>query len=121
MELPRSMTSYYRWLLICFFLLVITACASPDSAPTSEMAAAPNETATLSWDASVGPDLAGYKIYQATASGAFGAPLATVPMDLTSYTVTGLESGSTYFFAVTAYNSDGSESSFSNEVSKIIL
>jgi hypothetical protein len=35
--------------------------------------------------------------------------------------VTSLEGGTTYFFAVTAYNSDGAESSFSNEVSKTIL
>ena len=95
-------------------LILTTACASSGSTPASG-------TATLSWDASAGPDLAGYKIYQATAPGAFGAPLATVTIDLTTYTVTSLESGSTYFFAVTAYNSDGSESSFSNEVSKSIL
>ncbi|MDF0673410.1 MAG: fibronectin type III domain-containing protein [Nitrospira sp.] len=115
MELPRSMTSQYRWLLIRLFPLVITACASPDSdsAPTSG-------TATLSWDASAGPDLEGYKIYQATASGGYGAPIATVTMDFTSYTVTSLEASTTHFFAVTAYNSDGAESSFSNEVSKTI-
>jgi len=118
MNLPRSMTSYYRWLLICLFLLVTTACASPDSSPISETATPPSETATLSWNASVGPDLAGYKIYQATASGAFGAPIATTTMDVTSHNVTGLEAGTTYFFVVTAYNSDGAESSFSNEVSK---
>lgn len=114
MELPRSMTSHYRWLLICLFPLVITACASPDSTP-------PSETATLSWDANAGPDLAGYKVYQATTSGGYGAPIAALPMDVTSYTVAGLEASTTYFFVVTAYNSDGTESSFSNEVSKTIL
>jgi len=121
MERPRSMTSHYRWLLICLFLLVTTACASPDSSPISETATPTSETATLSWDASGGPDLAGYKIYQATASGAFGAPIATTTMDVTSHNVTGLEAGTTYFFVVTAYNSDGAESSFSNEVSKTTL
>ncbi|MBX3301300.1 MAG: fibronectin type III domain-containing protein [Nitrospira sp.] len=78
-------------------------------------------TATLSWDASAGLDVAGYKIYQATVSGTYGAPIATVPMDVTSYTVADLESGTTYFFVVTAYNSDGAESSFSNEASTSIL
>lgn len=121
MELPRSMTSHYRWLLICLFLLVTTACSSPDSAPTSETASLSSETATLSWDASVGPNIAGYKVYQATASGAFGAPIAAVTMDVTTYTATGLEAGTTYFFVVTAYTSDGAESSFSNEVSKTTL
>lgn len=128
MNIQKSMTSPYHLFPICLFLLGITACASSDSTPISETAtpigetATPTgETATLSWDASAGPDLAGYKIYQATASGAHGAPIATVPTDLTSYTVTGLETGTTYFFVVTAYNSDGSESSFSNEVSKSVL
>ena len=90
---------------------------SGTTAPTSEA----TEAATLSWTASKGPDIAGYKLYQATMSGGYGAPVATLSMDVTSYTVTGLESGTTYFFAVTAYNVDGSESSFSNEVSKSVL
>jgi fibronectin type 3 domain-containing protein len=99
-------------LQICVFLLVTTACAPSTGS---------DATSTLSWDASTGPDVAGYKIYQATASGAYGAPIALVPMDMTSYTVTGLEWGTTYFFVVTAYNSDGAESTFSNEVSTTIL
>ena len=41
-------------------------------------------------------------------------------MNVTDYTVTGLASGTTYFFTVTAYNTDGAESSFSNEVRKTI-
>jgi fibronectin type 3 domain-containing protein len=91
-----------------------TGCASSDSTPT-------NGTALLSWDASGGPEVAGYKVYQATASGAYGAPIATLAGDITSYTVTGLETGTTYFFAVTAYNSDDVESPLSNEVSKTLL
>ena len=121
MEFPKSMINHSRVFLTVLFLLVITACASPDSEPTGEIAALSSGTAMLSWDASRGPDLAGYKVYQATASGGYGAPIATVSMDVTNYTVTGLETGTTYFFAVTAYNSDGAESSFSNEASKSIL
>jgi len=121
MNLQKSMTNPYRVFLICLFLLGITACAASDSTPISETATPTSETATLSWDTSVGPDLAGYKIYQATASDAYGGPIATVTTDVTSYTVTGLESGTTYFFTVTVYNADGAESSFSNEVSKTTL
>ncbi len=113
MSLSRSMTRHYHVLQICTFLLMTTACAS--SNPTST-----NGTATLSWDASERADLAGHKIYQATAPGAYGAPIAAVPVNVTDYTVTGLESGTTYFFTVTAYNTDGAESSFSNEVRKTI-
>ena len=108
------MISCYRWLLACLFLLLTVACSSTGHTPTGK-------TATLSWDANSELDLQGYKIYLATVSRGYGAPIATLPMDVTSYTVTGLETGTTYFFVVTAYNSTGAESSFSNEVSKTIL
>lgn len=114
MNLPRLLPTHCRWLLICLFLLISMACSSTGPTPG-------NETATLSWDGNSEPDLAGYKVYLATASGMYGAPIATVTMDVTSYTVTGLATGTTYFFAVTAYDSSGAESSFSNEVSKTML
>jgi hypothetical protein len=121
MDQPRSKTRHYRLFLICLLLFVTTACASPDSSPTGEPGTLAGGTAMLSWDPSVGPDIVGYKVYLATASGAYGAPIATLAPDATSYTATGLEAGSTYFFVVTAYNSDGAESSFSNEVNKTII
>ena len=92
-------------------LLLLTACSSPD---------ADRGTARLSWDASIGTDIAGYKIYVGTASGAYGTPIATTSTDVTTYTVTGLATGTTYFFVVTAFNLGGLESTFSNEVSKNI-
>jgi hypothetical protein len=72
---------------------------------------------TLAWDANTEADLAGYKIYFGTASRSYGAPIVIGTQ--TTYTITGLASG-TYYFAVTAYNTAGLESSFSNEVSATI-
>jgi hypothetical protein len=72
---------------------------------------------SLAWDASASADVTGYKIYVGTASGTYDAP--TTIGNLTSYTVTGLSSG-TYYFSVTAYDASGNESGFSNEVSKTI-
>jgi hypothetical protein len=114
------MTSPYHLFQICWFLLMMTACSSAGSAPISEINTPTGEAATISWETSGGPELAGHKIYQATAPGAYGAPIATVPITVTNYTVTGLEAGTTYFFVVTTYNSDGTESPFSNEVIKTI-
>jgi hypothetical protein len=37
--------------------------------------------------------------------------------NVTSYTVEGLQTGTLYYFAITAYNASGSESDVSNEVS----
>lgn len=113
------MTRSYQVFQLGALLLVLTGCPSADSSLTANIS--PNSgTARLSWDASAGTDIAGYKIYLATASGAYGTPIATTSTDVTTYSMTGLATGITYFFVVTAFNLDGTESTFSNEVSKII-
>jgi len=72
---------------------------------------------TLAWDPNTETDLAGYKIYYGTASRVYGAPI--VIGNQTTYTVTGLPPG-VFYFAVTAYNTAGLESGYSNEVSTTI-
>jgi hypothetical protein len=72
---------------------------------------------SLAWDPSVSPGIAGYKIYFGNSSGTYGTPITIG--NQTTYTVTGLTSG-TYYFAVTAFDAQGNESDFSNEVSQII-
>ncbi|NOZ67856.1 MAG: fibronectin type III domain-containing protein [Deferribacteres bacterium] len=70
-------------------------------------------------------DLAGYKIYYGRLSGNYtevkdvGIPSCEPRGDKTecSYTVEGLSSG-TWYFAITAYDTSGNESDYSNEVSK---
>ena len=69
---------------------------------------------TIAWDPNSEADLAGYKIYYGTASGVYGTPITIGTQ--TTYTITGLPPG-TYYVAVTAYNTLGVESGFSNEVS----
>jgi hypothetical protein len=72
---------------------------------------------SLAWDASVTPEVTGYKVYYGNSSGIYGAPITIG--NLTTYTVTGLSAG-TYYFAVTAIDAQGNESDFSNEVSQIV-
>ena len=74
---------------------------------------------TLTWTANGEPDLAGYKVYVGTASGTYSFPgSAFLPGEVTSYTVSNLPKGQTYFFAISAYDSAGNESALSAEVSK---
>ena len=71
--------------------------------------------ATLTWNPNTESDLAGYKLHYGASSGNY-----TVHLDVhnvTTYTVTGLTDGQTYYFAATAYDSAGSESGYSNQVS----
>ena len=72
---------------------------------------------SLAWDASVSPNITGYKVYVGTSSGNYGTPITIG--NQTTYTVTGLTPG-TYYFAVTAFDTNGDESGFSNEVSQTI-
>jgi hypothetical protein len=76
---------------------------------------------TLTWRPNTESDLAGYKVYRANSSGAYGAPIAAIPGNTASYTVTGLQFNTTYYFVVTAYDIAGNESAYSNEVSKSIF
>jgi hypothetical protein len=106
---------------------IVTVAASgstntPQQIPVSlTLSVTAASTATLSWNANTESDLAGYKVYQGTGSGTYGAPLTTLPKTTTSYTATGLQNGTTYFFVITSYDSSGNESTFSNEVSKSIF
>jgi hypothetical protein len=70
---------------------------------------------TLAWNASVSM-VDGYWLYYGPASGNYTARIDVGPV--TTYTMTGLTSGQTYYFAVAAYDrTDGSESVKSNEMS----
>jgi len=69
---------------------------------------------TLAWDASVSM-VDGYWLYYGSASGIYTARIDVGTA--TTYTITGLVSGQTYYFAMTAYDrTDNVESPLSNEV-----
>lgn len=76
---------------------------------------------TLTWNANTESDLAGYKLYQSTISGQYGAPAATLGK-VTTHTLTlpQIEVDATYYFTLTAYDLAGNESGKSAEVRKLI-
>jgi hypothetical protein len=79
-------------------------------------------TAILSWDPVTAPDLSGYRVYYGTAPGTY---LQSVGQgievgNVVTYNVTGLSSGTRYYFVATSVDTSGGESAYSNEVFKDI-
>ena len=72
---------------------------------------------TLQWYANTEPDLDGYKVYYKTGSSGppYNGPI--VVGNTTTYELTGLDNNEVYFFVVIAYDTEGLESDYSNEVS----
>ena len=80
----------------------------------------------LAWDANSETDLAGYRVYQSTMSGQYervvdnpSTPYLAGEVDAatTGIVLTGLVDG-TYYWVVTAFDTEGHESLYSNEVSE---
>jgi hypothetical protein len=90
------------WLLACFFFILSAANASAASV-------------SLAWDAVSATNLSGYKVHYGTQSRSYSNALDAGKN--VSYTVPNLAEGKTYYFAVTAQNTAGQSSGYSNEVS----
>ena len=82
--------------------------------------ATPAGTATLTWDAVTAANLSGYRLYYGTAPGTYFQAIGSGVNvgNVITHTLTGLSSGTRYYFAATAFDTSGNESSFSNEVFK---
>ncbi|MBI5967810.1 MAG: fibronectin type III domain-containing protein [Deltaproteobacteria bacterium] len=105
------------FLAISLVLIFILSGCGPEPAPTG---GTPEGTINLAWDSNTEPDLAGYKVHYGTALGVYeksiDVGMATQSNGTTYYTLTGLTKGQTYYIAVTAYDTSGNESDYSNEV-----
>lgn len=89
--------------------VIISSSITPPPSATS--------SATLKWNAVTTTTVNGYKVYVGEAPGLYTQTINAGIV--TSYTVSGLTVGKTYYFVVTDYNSAG-ESAPSNMVSKTI-
>lgn len=73
---------------------------------------------TLAWDPSPDQRVIGYRVHAGQASGSYSLSFDTGTT--TSYTIKDLAEGGIYYFAVSARDSTGAESAFSNQVSATI-
>ena len=77
-------------------------------------------TVQVTWNPNTEPDLAGYKIYYGTASGVYGDPIDVGNVTGHVMEITP-QHGATYYFALTAYDTSGNESGYSDEATCFIL
>jgi hypothetical protein len=94
--------------------MVAFRAASTTTTPT------PTGSVNLAWNADAattnpGTNTVGYRLHTGSISGTYTQ--TTTLGNTTTATVSNLKSGSTYYFVVTAYNSAGVDSPYSNEVS----
>jgi len=89
-------------------------------ASTQNGAADGAHLATLTWNASVSTGVVGYYVYRATQNGGPYTKLNPTPAAGTSYQDADVADGMTYYYVLTAANSTGAESAYSDPVSGTI-
>lgn len=95
------------WIVVAALALVAGCSLDMSALPVGDGKVA------LAWNANPEPDVNGYKLYYGFESGNYAG--AKDVGNVTAYTLTGLQGGTEYFFALTAYN-DAGESAFSEEL-----
>lgn len=98
--MPGCAVSFLSFVLLLFGALRLPAQAA--------------QSVALEWDPSTDPVVAGYNVYCGTASRDYDEVISVG--DVSMAVVTNLLEGQTYFFAITAIGTNGTESPFSNEV-----
>lgn len=76
-------------------------------------------TVQVTWNANTEPDLAGYRLYVGEVSWQYGEPVDVGNVTGHVMEITP-EYGATYYFALTAYDTSGNESGYSDEASCFI-
>ncbi len=71
----------------------------------------------VAWSPNIEKDVAGYKIYYGNSSRNYHKSIDVGSR--TSYTISDLIEGTTYFIGITAYDFNGNESAYSNEISHV--
>jgi hypothetical protein len=98
--------SFFRFILFILFFLLASTPLFHGEGLCAEV--------TIAWDASNAPELGGYKLYYGTSAKNYSFTIDTGSQ--TTWQLTGLNEGTTYYFAAKAYTTAGSESEFSSEL-----
>lgn len=87
---------------------------SPPAEPQAVSSVTGDDRVTLTWVRNTEPDLAGYRVYRGT-TGYDGPFTALGTTDLLSWADLTANNGTTYYYAVSAYDDAGNESELSSE------
>jgi Abnormal spindle-like microcephaly-assoc'd, ASPM-SPD-2-Hydin len=88
--------------------------------PVTGTGVASAHSADLQWQASSSAGVIGYDVYRSTISGGSYTKITSSPISGTSYSDTNVTAGVQYFYVVTAVNSDGTQSGYSNQAATTI-
>ncbi|SRR6266498_522448 len=103
-----------------------TSAAAPTKTATATVTVNPTTTTTqhivdLSWNSSTSANITGYNLYRGSTS---GGPYSQVNsgglVASTLYTDSTVASGQTYYYVVTAVDSSGIESAYSNQIQAVV-
>ena len=103
-------------LLLCLAGCTVSTHQGPQL-PSGSLAV--QHTVTLTWIAS-GSSVVGYNVYRGTVSDGPYTKINTVLAATTNYVDNTVQSGTTYFYAVTSVDLNGTESAFSNQVTVVV-
>ena len=94
---------------------MVDAPTEPPSAPTGLVAVPGEGGPFLDWDPNPEGDVSSYSVYRRTVGGSYGSPVLT-NVSLDEVTDTSAQVGVTYFYRVSAVDTDGNESAPSAEI-----
>ena|SRR5437899_4351699 len=107
-----------RLLLPLATVALMASCGGRSPVSPAPSAVLKNGAVELEWNPVTEPNVNGYRVYYGTASRTYRQPFGQgLASTGATYTVTGLAGANRYFFAVTATNSLGKESGYSDEFS----
>ena len=100
----------------------VSVASNATSSPTTIPLSGASHSVTLSWTASTSAGVSGYYVYRGTISGQYTKlnPAAPVSTTQLTFTDTSVQSGTTYYYAVTAVDSSNVESTYSNQATATI-
>jgi hypothetical protein len=87
--------------------------------PSNVQIETPTEEGKLvvNWDLHESTLIVGFRIYRSTSSGSGYELVDSIPSSATSYTDINLEGETTYYYVITGFDSNGNETSYSEEIS----